>query len=102
VALASHVIKHLDDERLAVAFGEVARVLRPGGRFLLWEFKLSRFSAPLFWTARRTGVPPSFTLRSASTLRAALLAAGFKRAEQVRTGFFLVPPVPRIAVLAQR
>src|SRR5207302_10541816 len=41
VVLTSHVIKHLDDEALPRAFREVARVLRPGGRFLMWEFKKS-------------------------------------------------------------
>jgi ubiquinone/menaquinone biosynthesis C-methylase UbiE len=102
VALTSHVIKHLDDEALALTFRDVARVLRPGGRFLLWEFRKSPLSAPLFISAKATGLPPAFVLRSEATLRAALTRAGFSKVERIRTGFFLVPPVPRIALLATR
>ena len=102
VALSSHVIKHLDDDALALSFGEVARVLRPGGRFLVWEFKRSPLSAPIFVSAKATGLPPAFILRSETTLRAALTRAGFSRIERVRTGLFLLPPVPRIALLASR
>lgn len=102
VVLTSHVIKHLDDAALDRTFREVGRVLRPGGRFLLWEFKQSPFSAPLFISARATGLPPAFQLRSEATLRQALVAAGFQRVERVATGLFLVPPVPRIAMLAIR
>jgi ubiquinone/menaquinone biosynthesis C-methylase UbiE len=102
VVITSHVIKHLDDAALALSFAEVARVLRPGGRFLLWEFKRSPLSAPLFISARVSGLPPAFTLRSESTLRAALMQAGFSKVDRVRTGFFLLPPVPRIALLAAR
>jgi len=80
----------------------VARVLRPGGRFLLWEFKKSPLSAPIFISARTTGLPPPFSLRSEETLRSALLAAGFAGVDRVLTGFFLLPPVPRVALLATR
>jgi ubiquinone/menaquinone biosynthesis C-methylase UbiE len=100
VVLTSHVIKHLDDDALMRAFGEVVRVLRPGGRFLLWEFSKSPLSALLFISARATGLPPPFTLRTEETLRSALLSAGFARVTRVRTGFFLMPPVPRLALLA--
>lgn len=102
VVLTSHVIKHLDDDALMRAFREVARVLRPGGRFLLWEFKKSPLSALLFISARATGLPPAFTLRSEATLRSALLSAGFARVGHVPTGVFVVPPVPRLALLATR
>jgi len=102
VVLTSHVIKHLDDEALAASLHEVARLLRPGGRFLIWEFKKSPLSAPLFISARATGLPPPFTLRSEATLRSALSQAGFQRVDRVRTGWFIVPPVPRIALLATR
>lgn len=102
VVLTSHVIKHLDDEALARAFREVNRVLRPGGRFLLWEFKKSPFSAPLFISARASGLPPAFTLRDGATLQRQLIAAGFQRVDPIRTGWFLMPPVPRVALLARR
>ena len=102
VVLTSHVIKHLDDAALAAAFSEVARVLIPGGRFLLWEFQKSRLSAPLFWSAAVSGLPPPFKLRTAGELGRALTAAGFHRVRRVPTGFFLMPPVPRLALLAER
>ena len=102
IALSSHVIKHLDDEALTLTFREVARVLRPGGRFLLWEFKKSPLSAPIFISAKATGLPPAFILRGEATLRAALVRAGFSRVDRLRTGIFLVPPVPRLALLASR
>jgi ubiquinone/menaquinone biosynthesis C-methylase UbiE len=102
VVVTSHVIKHLDDDALAQALSELARILRRGGRFLLWEFKKSPLSAPLFISARATGLPPPFTLRTEDTLRSALLAAGFASATHVPTGLFLLPPVPRIALLATR
>ncbi len=102
VVLTSHVIKHLDDDALSKTFAEVARVLRPGGRFLLWEFKKSPLSAPLFVSARATGLPPAFTLRDEVTLRHALSSAGFARIARVPTGFFILPPVPRLALLGTR
>lgn len=102
VVLTSHVIKHFDDATLARAFGEVVRVLRPGGRFLLWEFKRSPFSAPLFISARASGLPPAFKLRDAATLSGQLRSAGFQRVAKVPTGIFLMPPVPRVALLAIR
>ena len=102
VVLTSHVLKHLDDEALLASFREVARVLRPGGRFLLWEFEKSARSALLFWSARLTGLPPPFQLRTNGQFARALQSTGFQRVVRVDTGFFLLPPVPRIALLATR
>lgn len=102
VVLTSHVIKHLDDVALASAFSEAWRVLAPGGRFLLWEFQKSRISAPLFWSAALSGLPPPFKLRTSGELGQALAAAGFQRVRRVPTGVFLMPPVPRLALLADR
>lgn len=102
VVLTSHVIKHLDDSALDKTLAEVHRVLAPGGRFLLWEFKKSPLSAPLFISAKATGLPPAFKLRDEADLRNRLMAAGFSRVDRVSTGVFLMPPVPRIALLAIR
>ena len=102
VVLTSHVLKHLDDEALLASFREVARILRPGGRFLLWEFEKSGRSAILFWSARLTGLPPPFQLRTNDEFARALRSTGFNPVVRVDTGFFLVPPVPRIALLATR
>jgi ubiquinone/menaquinone biosynthesis C-methylase UbiE len=102
VVLTSHVLKHLDDEALLTSFREVVRVLRPGGRFLLWEFEKSGRSALLFWSARLSGLPPPFQLRTSEELSRALRSTGFHRVVRVNTGFFLLPPVPRIALLATR
>src|SRR5207302_8570710 len=65
VALSSHVIKHLDDEALALTFREGARVLRPGGRFLLWEFKKS----PLPRRSSSAPKPPVFRRPSSSAVK---------------------------------
>ena len=102
VVLTSHVIKHLDDGALLQAFREVSRVIKPGGRFLIWEFKKSPLSAPLFISARASGLPPAFTLRSERQLTDALQTAGFQDVTRIRTGMFLMPPVPRLALLAFR
>jgi len=102
VILTSHVLKHLDDEALLTSFQEVARVLRPGGRFLLWEFEKSARSALLFWSARLSGLPPPFQLRTMAEFSRALQIAGFHRVVRVDTGAFLMPPVPRLALLATR
>jgi ubiquinone/menaquinone biosynthesis C-methylase UbiE len=102
VIVTSHVLKHLDDEALLTSFREVVRVLRPGGRLLLWEFAKSPRSAVVFWSARLTGLPPPFQLRSMGEFSRALRLAGFHRVVRVDTGFFLLPPVPRIALLATR
>ncbi len=102
VVLTSHVLKHLDDEALLTSFREVARVLRPGGRFLLWEFDKRPRSALLFWSARLTGLPPPFQLRTMAEFSQALRLTGFHRVVRVHTGLFLIPPVPRLALLATR
>jgi ubiquinone/menaquinone biosynthesis C-methylase UbiE len=102
VVLTSHVLKHLDDEALLTCFREVVRVLRPGGRFLLWEFEKSARSALLFWSARLSGLPPPFQLRTSEEFSRALRSTGFHRVLRLNTGFFLLPPVPRIALLATR
>ena len=102
VVLTSHVLKHLDDEALLTGFREVVRVLRPGGRFLLWEFDKSARSALLFWSARLSGLPPPFQLRSMAQFGQALRVTGFHRVVRVDSGAFLLPPVPRIALLATR
>ena len=102
VVISSHVIKHLDDDALLRAFAEVHRVLRPNGRFLIWEFKKSPFSAPLFISARASGLPPAFTLRDPNTLARQLQTVGFQAVDRVATGIFLLPPVPRLALLARR
>lgn len=100
VVFTSHVVKHLDDAALGRCFREVARVLRPGGRFLIWEFRPSPMSAPLFWSAALSGLPPPFRLRSPAELTWQLRQAGFAGVARVPTGIFLMPPVPRLALLA--
>src|SRR5438477_3793243 len=86
VVLTSHVLKHLDDEALLACFLEVARVLRPGGRFLLWEFDKSPRSAPLFWSARLSGLPPPSQLRPSAELSRTLRSTGFPRAVRFDPG----------------
>jgi hypothetical protein len=56
----------------------------------------------LFWSARLTGLPPPFQLRTVAEFSGALTRTGFHRVVRVDTGLFLLPPVPRIALLATR
>jgi hypothetical protein len=56
----------------------------------------------LFWSARLSGLPPPFQLRTMTEFSRALLLTGFHRVVRVNTGFFVLPPVPRIALLASR
>jgi len=105
VVLTSHVIKHLDDEALAADWGVKAEFTEvPFGALIptLTSKRADLMSAPLFISARATGLPPPFTLRSEPTLRSALTQAGFARVNRVPTGWFIAPPVPRIALLATR
>ncbi|MFN8006808.1 MAG: methyltransferase domain-containing protein [Terriglobia bacterium] len=74
VVLMSHVIKYLTDDQLDVVLEESARVLKPGGRIVLWEF--SPLFSPLI-TRLVVKYCSAQKLRPTSGLRRAMETAGY-------------------------
>jgi len=73
VVLLSHIIKYLTDEQLWLVLEETKRVLKPGGRMVLWEF---RPVATLSFTRLILRCCKAQKLRSSAELRAVLEATG--------------------------
>ena len=74
VVLLSHVIKYLTDEQLSLVLSETKRVLKPGGRMVLWEFHPV---APPPVTRLILHCCKAQKLRRSAELKAAIGAAGF-------------------------
>ena len=78
VVLAADVTEHLDDDTLARILAEAGRVLRPGGRLVLYTPEQSH----LFERLRERGLldpdPSHIGVRSAAELAAAAEGAGFR------------------------
>ena len=85
VVLLSHVIKYFTDEEFSLVLWEAKRVLKPGGRIVLWEFH------PV-WVPSVTSLIlrccKAQKLRHPIELRDAMKAAGFSDL----TGFRIVTP----------
>jgi len=82
LVLASHLIEHLNDPKAFVV--EIARVLRPGGYFLVTTPCIDGFQARLFADKWRGAIFDHLYLFSKATLKALLRSAGF-RIEGLRT-----------------
>ncbi len=104
--LCSHLLKHLPGQDVRALLREVHRVLRPGGRLLLWEFAPPPYVrlAPLYlWVARHVlRAPRIYALRGEAALAGLGRTAGFTRVRQLRAGVFLFPPLPRISLVLER
>ncbi len=88
VVLLSHVIKYLTDIELALVLNEAKRVLRDGGKIVLWEFK------PFihFWISQFiVRKVRAQKLRSAEELRQSMETAGFRDLHDFR---IVTPWVP--------
>jgi SAM-dependent methyltransferase len=104
VVLSTYVIKHLSDESLLEMFREVKRVLKPGGRFCLWEAAPSKniylqvFNLKLL----KMGVSTTY-LRTSEQLRESLESAGFCDLQPYGHGpYYYYPPLPRVGFIARR
>lgn len=99
VVLCGHTANRLTDAALYALYLEVRRVLRPGGRFLLWDFgpaaglpgRVTR------WLLARGGVPRH--LRSYADYAYLASECRFGWLKRVDLKPFLLPPVPRVSVL---
>jgi ubiquinone/menaquinone biosynthesis C-methylase UbiE len=104
--LCSHLLKHLSAQDLRAVLHEVHRVLRPGGRLLIWEFAPPPHPALLsgyLWVARvLLRAPRIYALRGEAALAELGRAAGFTRVRRLRAGIFLFPPLPRVSLVLER
>ena len=102
--LCTFVIKHLSDGLLRDMLREVSRVLKPGGRFCVWEAAPSRYGFMQAWNLRllRMGVSVMH-LRTAETLSELLGQAGFSGLQPFGQGpYYYYPPLPRAGFIATR
>lgn len=95
VVLAADLVEHLDDVTLARILGESRRVLREGGRLVLYTPSRTH----IFERLRLAGVmaedPSHIGLRTEAELSAALAAAGF----EVESSRFLPSHLPGLNLL---
>ena len=104
VVLSTYVIKHLSDHLSQQMMEEVMRVLKPGGRFCLWEAAPSRNSYLRAFNLKllKMGVSTAY-LRTADQLRTCLESAGFSDLQPYGHGpYYYYPPLPRVGFIAKR
>jgi SAM-dependent methyltransferase len=104
VVLNGYVVKHLSDERLREMIREVKRVLKPGGRFCVWEAIPSRFAFMNVWNLKLLKVGVSVIhMRTAKELRVLLEEDGFVIQKPFGHGlYYFYPPLPRAGFIAVR
>jgi ubiquinone/menaquinone biosynthesis C-methylase UbiE len=104
VVVSTYVIKHLSDELLREMFAEVMRVLKPGGRFCLWEAAPSRNSYVHAFNLKLLKIGVSTArLRTSEQLRSFLESAGFRDLRPYGHGlYYYYPPLPRVGFIAVR
>lgn len=104
VVLSTYVIKHLSDQLAQRMLGEVMRVLKPGGRFCLWEAAPSSnvYLQVVNLKLLKMGVSTAY-LRTAEQMRECLKTAGFSDLQPYGHGpYYYYPPLPRVGFIARR
>jgi SAM-dependent methyltransferase len=98
-----YLVRRFDDDVVHGLGGEISRVLAPGGRALVMEVapvisrRLDAFHRKLLSPGCGT-----VDLRGWGRLAALFTECGFDAIDLVNVGPFLVPPIPRVAVLLRR
>ena len=98
-----YFIRRFDDDVVHGFGGEIARVLAPGGAALILEIAPMK-SARLDCLHRKLLSPgcAEVDLRGWGRMAALLTECGFDAIDLVNAGPFLLPPTPRLGVLARR
>jgi ubiquinone/menaquinone biosynthesis C-methylase UbiE len=104
VVLCAYVVKHLRDDLLHEMLQEVKRVLKPGGRFCVWEAAPSRYGFMNVWNLLLLRAGNSVVhLRSGEALRAQLEETCFTIERPFGHGlYYFYPPLPRAGFIATR
>ena len=105
VVLSTYVLKHLSGASCQEMFAEVMRVLKPGGKFCLWEAGPSRYPFLEVFNLKlmKMGGVSVVHLRTAEQLREDLAQAGFSELQPYGDGpYYYYPPLPRIGFIATR
>ena len=98
-----YYLRRFDDDVTHAFAGEIARLLAPGGSALVMEVAPVRNGLLNRLHARVMGVGcGDVDLRGWGRLAAMFTEAGFDAIDLVNVGPFLVPPIPRVGVLARR
>ena len=103
VVLCSYVIKHLSDPLFREMLQEVKRVLKPGGRFCVWEAAPSRYRFMNVWNLKLLRMGTSVIhLRTPEELSALIQEAGFIIEQPFGQGlYYYYPPLPRVGFIAK-
>jgi SAM-dependent methyltransferase len=98
-----YYVRRFDDDVTRAFAGEIARLLAPGGSALVMEVGPVRNGLLDRLHARLLGAGcGEVDLRGWGRLAAMFTEAGFDAIDLVNVGPFLVPPIPRVGVLARR
>jgi SAM-dependent methyltransferase len=98
-----YYLRRFDDDVTHGFGGELARILAPGGRAIIVEIAPVRNGALNNLHSRLvSGGTAEVDLRGWGRMAALLTECGFNLIERLDLGPFLLPPVPRVAILVAR
>jgi cyclopropane fatty-acyl-phospholipid synthase-like methyltransferase len=101
--LATYLVKHLGDRAIDRFLYECWRVLRPNGALLIWDYAPTRSQALNRlhdWLLTRW--TPAVHLRGFRNLVDVVVESSFASMELMPLRPFLLPPIPRVAVLIRK